>query len=54
MILLGHKKIRCGILVKVKKAVYVRKDFPTTILATSAKIFIVDKNTSLKCGHVEV
>ena len=48
VILLGHKKIRCGILVKVKKAVYVRKDFPTTILATSAKIFIVDKNTSLK------
>ena len=48
MILLGDKKIRCGILVKVKKAVNVRKDFLTTILATSAKIFIVDKNTSLK------
>ena len=48
VILLGHKKIRCGILVKLEKAVYMRKDFPTTILATSAKIFIVDKNTPLK------
>ena len=48
VILLGHKKMRCGIFVKLKKAVYVRKDFPTTILATSAKIFIVVKNTPLK------
>ena len=48
VILLGHEKMRCGILVKLKKAVYVRKDFPTTILATSAKTFIVDKNTPLK------
>lgn len=48
VILLGREKMRCGILVKLKKAVYVRKDFPTTILATSAKIFLVDKNTPLK------